>query len=299
MLIDISICTFRRATLFDTLTSIAEQVLPRDVALRVIVADNDDAPLLQDRILAFAEEVGLNLRYVHAPARNISIARNACLDAATGDTLVFIDDDELADPFWIEKLVADWKTSGASVVFGPSIAVYPATAPSWMRRNDFHSNRPVRRHGIVETGYSSNVLVDLSDPRVASCRFDTAFGRTGGEDTDFFFRLHRQGVPMTISHDATVSEPVAPTRLSFVWVLRRRYAQGAIYGSCVAPNDVAARSRVLFGSLVKSSYCVLRAIPATTVAGRFHFWIMRSVFHAGVVSGCIAPPRRQVYGGTA
>jgi hypothetical protein len=49
-------------------------------------------------------DLSLDCLYVHAPARNISIARNACLDAADAPLIAFIDDDETAtgehDDLW-------------------------------------------------------------------------------------------------------------------------------------------------------------------------------------------------------
>lgn len=298
MQIDIAICAFKRPAICDTLDSVARQTLPEDVSLRVIVAENDDAPNLRDLIVSHAETLGLTVHYVHAPARNISIARNACLEAARGALLLFIDDDEAAEPDWVSRLVAAWTATGAGAIFGPALAIYPPTAPAWMRDNDFHSNIPTRKGDVVETGFSSNVLLDRSDPRVRDARFDLGFGRTGGEDVDFFFRLHRAGVQMAIADDAVVREPVAPKRMSFGWVLRRRHMTGAIYGACVAPDAPGKRYTVLFQSVLKAGYCGLRALVAVFDRSRCLFWTMRGSFHMGVVSGCIARPRREIYGGT-
>jgi succinoglycan biosynthesis protein ExoM len=299
MRIDVGICAFRRPAILETLDSVAAQRLPAGAQLRVIVAENDDRPALRERIKRRGRALGLDLLYIHAPARNISVARNACLAAAEGALLLFIDDDELAEPDWIGRLVKTWRMSRAGVVFGPAFAVYPPTAPGWMRHNDFHSNRPAANRGVVETGFSSNVLLDRGDTRVRDARFDLAFGRTGGEDVDFFFRLHRAGVQMAIAPDAVVREPVSPSRMSFGWVLRRRYTQGAIYGTCVAPGDAARRVAVMAASTAKSGYCGLRALFAAPWRDRAIFWLVRGGFHAGVVRGCIAPPRREVYGETA
>lgn len=298
MRIEVGICTFRRHGVLETIRSVAAQSLPAGASLGVIVAENDDRPAYRDRIKACAAELGLDLCHVHAPACNISIARNACLDAATGDLLLFIDDDELAEEGWIQRLVAAWKTTGAGVVFGPAIARYPETAPAWVRENDFHSNIPQRNNGVVETGYSSNVLLDMTDPRIAGCRFDLAFGRTGGEDIDFFFRLYRAGVPLAISDDAEVSEKVPDNRLSFAWVFRRRFMTGAIYGTCAAADGTGRRAKLLSQAILKSGYCGIRALGALVNRTRCSFWLMRGTFHAGVASGCIAPPRREVYGNT-
>ena len=295
--VDIAICTFRRNSVFDTLDSIARQAVPGGITLSVIVADNDHHPLLAEQLQAAARRTGLVIRYVHAPACNISIARNACLSAATGDVLILIDDDELADPDWLMDLLETTKRNQAGVVFGPARAIYPDDSPEWMRCNDFHSNIPAANRGVVETGYSSNALLDLRLPQIRRARFNEAFGRTGGEDTDFFFRLHRAGVPMTISHGAVVREPVAPSRMSFRWILHRRYSAGRIYGHCAMIGaSMSMTGLAVSSSLVKSGVCGVCAAAFALAPRRAAFWIMRSSFHFGVAAGALRAPRREVYG---
>ena len=295
--VDIAICTFRRNSVFDTLDSIAAQSAVGDVALSIIVADNDHEALLADKLGAASKRLGVAIRYIHAPACNISVARNACLDAAQADALVLIDDDEIADPDWLRGLLEMASNSDADVVFGPARAVYPDNCPQWMKHNDFHSNIPVYSREVVETGYCSNALLDLRIPQVRNARFNEAFGRTGGEDTDFFFRLHREGVILAISENAVVREPVAPNRLSFRWLLQRRYAAGRIYGHCATNAGSAGDAhRKVAQSLIKSLACGVLAICHVVLPTRAAFWIMRSSFHFGVAAGAIQAPQRVVYG---
>lgn len=293
----IGVCTFRRESLFRTLESLRHLDLPDNIRPRIIISDNDETSRLSALVADYAARTGLPIRYVHAPSRNISIARNACLDAAAGDFLAFLDDDEIAEPDWIARLLSTAARTGASVIFGPAVACYPETAPDWMRLNDFHSNRPAPRGDVVETGFSSNVLLDLRDPRVRHARFDLAFGRTGGEDVDFFFGLYRQGVRMVIDNEAIVREPVAPSRMSFRWLLLRKYQTGAIYSHCAVNGSFSMRAKLFAGSLAKSSYCGLCAVISLTDRTRSAFWVMRGSFHAGVMQGCLSRPRLEVYGG--
>ncbi|AJE47789.1 glycosyltransferase family 2 protein [Celeribacter indicus] len=301
VLLSVGICTFRRPSLGMTLRSVAAQTLPDGYRIEVIVADNDGEATLGAQIGALAAETGLEIRYVHAPERNISIARNACLEAAGGDALIFIDDDELAEPDWIARLVETWRASGANVIFGPSHAVYPEGTPDWMVANDVHSNIPLSRGGVVETGYSCNVLLDRRSRRVREARFGEEFGRTGGEDTDFFFRLHRAGVRMGIAMEAVVREPVAQARLSTEWVLRRRYATGQNYGHCVMSAGLRVspldRAELALRSAAKVAFCLARALLAAFRERRRLFWLSRAIFHAGVAHGALRPPRRAHYGG--
>jgi len=296
MKVDIGICTFRRSTLFDTLETISTQVLPPDVSVNVIVVDNDEQSLIKETVQASINALGLSGKYVFAPKFNISIARNACLDAATGDVLVFIDDDELANPDWLARFVEAYNTTDAGVIFGPTRATYPDHAPAWMKAIQPHSNQPMPRNGVVETGFSGNVLLDRSCLALNSLRFDEAFGKTGGEDVDFFFRASRAGVPMAICLDAIVDEPVTPPRMSLRWLLRRKHAVGKIYGHCTL--DGRGKSRVaLFGvATLKCAYCVTRSAMTALSKERSIFWLLRGAMHAGVISGSLSRPSRQAYG---
>src|SRR5262249_43890547 len=82
MNIDICVCTYRRAQVVETLRSLGRLDREPDWAIRVIVVDNDETPSAFELAEATAREMALTLTYVHAPARNISIARNAGLNAA-------------------------------------------------------------------------------------------------------------------------------------------------------------------------------------------------------------------------
>ena len=106
-LVTIGICTYRRASVVDTIVSLAAQILPPKTSLRVVVADNDSEPEARDRVFAAAAEWAVDVTYIHAPARNICIARNACLEAATGDWVAFLDDDETASPGWLGALLTE------------------------------------------------------------------------------------------------------------------------------------------------------------------------------------------------
>ena len=77
LLVDIGLCTFRRPELAEALASIDGLAVPDGVELHVIVADNDTEPTARPRVDAFARSSRHRVSYVHAPAGNISIARNA------------------------------------------------------------------------------------------------------------------------------------------------------------------------------------------------------------------------------
>ncbi|MWD28439.1 glycosyltransferase [Aquicoccus sp. SCR17] len=295
MRIDLCICTFRRPQVVETLASVGQLRVPDGVSLRVIVVDNDDTNSARDRVTAAALSLAIPLTYLHAPGRNIAVARNACLDATAAEWVAFLDDDELAEPGWLSALVARQAETGADAVFGPSRALYAPGAPGWIAAGDFHSQSAVARRGRVETGHTCNALLRWRGAPWRAERFAPALGRSGGEDTEFFFRLGRMGARYAIAPDAVVREPVPPARLSLGWLLRRRFRVGQSYA--LGATTPAARAGLFATAAAKAVYCGLRAAAHPLRAERRAFWLIRATMHAGVCAGCLRMRQAVLYGG--
>ena len=157
--VTVCICTFRRPSILRAVESVATQVLPDWISVRILVIDNDDTPSAQNAIASFCAKSSATIHYHHAPGRNISIARNAALDAVSTLWLAFIDDDESASPTWLAKLLA--ARAGAHAVFGPSEARYDHDVPFWIIAGDYHSTRVIDNENPIKTGYAGNTLIDL------------------------------------------------------------------------------------------------------------------------------------------
>ena len=296
MKIDICICTFRRPSVTGTLRSVDRAQHPDSAAIRLIVIDNDDRPTACDRVAATAAELALPVRYFHVPGGNISIARNAALDAADGDWIVFLDDDERVDRDWLIALLERQQQTGADAVFGCSRAEYGPGTAGWIVNGDFHSQSPAQRGGDIETGHTCNALLRWGAAPWRRQRFDPGRGRSGGEDTEFFFRLRRLGAHYAIAEKSVVRESVPVSRLSLRWLLRRRFRIGQSYAASALSNP--ERARLLALAAIKSGYCVLRSGLALGGPERRAFWLLRGVMHAGVCAGCLNLPQRALYGGS-
>lgn len=293
--IDIGVCTFRRPQLAEALDSLGAIDVPAGTRLRIVVADNDHEPSAAAIVARKAKELPHEIVHVHCPASNISIARNACLDAAEGDFLAFLDDDCAASPRWLTELVATGKATGADAVLGPVRAIYGTAAPAWMRAGDFHSTMPVFARGEIITGYTCNVLINRKSPAFEGLRFDLALGRTGGEDTQFFTQMHRAGGRLAFASEAWASEPVPDHRARFGWLMQRRFRTGQTHGRLLAVSG-GRRAKALALAAAKMSYCAgaaLLALPAATARNRA---ILRGVMHAGVIGGLAGMNEIVLYG---
>ncbi len=295
--IDICVCTYRRPGLEDTLHSIGMLNVPDGAAVRIIVADNDVEPSARDLVYRLASLLPFNVSYVHCPASNISLARNACLETATGDLLAFVDDDETVSPDWLIELLRAAAETGADAVLGPVRAVYGEDAPRWMKRGDFHSTLPVWVGGEIHTGYTCNVLLHPSSPKLAGRRFNLALGRSGGEDTEYFARLHEAGGTIAFSPRAVVYEPVPPGRANFTWLAKRRFRMGQTHGRLLARNGGGvAMAREIGVAGAKVAYCLTATALTVMSARRRNRSLLRGIMHAGVVSGLLGVREIVQYG---
>ncbi|MDW5315388.1 glycosyltransferase family 2 protein [Rhizobium sp. PL01] len=297
--IDIGVCTYRRPELEQTLRSLGSIAVPEGAQIRIIVADNDDRPSAKARVDALRAAVQHEIVYVHCPSSNISIARNACLDNATGDFLAFIDDDETASQDWIAQLIQTAVATAADVVLGPVKATYGSDAPGWMQQGDFHSTFPVWVGDRIITGYTCNVLLRLAAPSLTGRRFNLALGRSGGEDTEFFTHTHRMGGKITYAPAAWVEEPVPAKRAAFSWLAKRKFRFGQTHGRLIATGTGAAgKIRQLALAAAKSGFCGLASAALFFSPVRRNRYILRAFMHAGVVVGLLGVREIEQYGAT-
>ncbi|MFN3513197.1 MAG: glycosyltransferase [Phenylobacterium sp.] len=277
--VDVCICTFRRPSVVAAIASVAAQDLPPGVAVRLVVVDNDETPSARDTVIEAGRVHGLPMLYVHAPARNISIARNAALAAADAPYLAFLDDDETADPAWLSRLLACGADQGADVVFGAVRAVYGADLPTWVARADLHTTpSPVRRDGAIVTGPAGNVLIRREV--LGDLAFDLDLGRTGGEDTVFFHELGRRGARFAYCPEALALEPVPEGRARLDWLLKRAFRSGQTHARLLIGQG-ANRPLNLVLAVAKAAICTADAgFHAFSPAG-WRRRLVRAALHAG------------------
>lgn len=297
--VSICVCTFRRPHLRETLQSLALIELSESYLITIIVADNDEQPSAKSLVEDIAVNFPYKINYIHAPARNISIARNACLEAASGKFVAFIDDDEIASTQWLDELLLQQKSSNADVVLGPAHSIYPTSSPNWIKEGDFHSIKPVWVNGHIITGYTANVLFLRSSPSIQNRRFHLELGRSGGEDTTFFSEVHKAGGFISYAENAVVTEIVAPERLTFMWLAKRFFRSGQTHGAILlADNDKSIYIRLLPLTIAcsKALFCGLVAAGSTLANKQARYWALRGILHLGVVARLIGTKELKQYG---
>lgn len=282
--VDVLICTMRRPKVVEALASLGGQVLPPDVVMRIVVVDNDDRPSAWELVKRSTTTIPVPVDYVHAPAFNISVARNAGLDVAEADWIAFFDDDQIAEPTWLGELLGCVAAHRCDGAFGPVTAVYPDGAPDWMRRADYHSTT-LTPGDEIRTGYCGNAILRWRHAPWRGERFDRARGQSG-EDTDFFFRLNAMGARFAYAPEARAYEAVEPERLSSRWLRRRRFRMGKAYASSV--SDLGGRAVLFTTAAAKAAFCGGAALARAADPDARRFWLLRGALHIGVCSGCVS-----------
>lgn len=295
--VDIGICTFRRPDLEATLLSLFLLVVPAGTRVRLIIADNDETPSASALVDGLRRRSPFDILYVHCPKSNISIARNACLAAAEGEYLAFIDDDETATPEWLAELLSTAAATAADAVLGPVRAIYGDGAPAWMKSGDFHSTLPVWVGPSIRTGYTCNVLLDLRSPRIRGRRFAVSLGQSGGEDTHFFTEVTDAGGLIAYAEKAVLYEPVPAKRAQLGWLVKRRFRSGQTHGRIVgARKSIGGRIGQAGLAGLKAAFCGAAALGSLFSPVARNRYTLRATLHLGAISGIFGMREIRQYG---
>lgn len=289
--ITVCICTFRRKEVFDAIASVQNQKGVGAREFSILVIDNDENDKIREEVEIISNCSPVEIRYFHAPAKNISVARNAALVNSNSRWIAFLDDDETATQGWLASLRRG--SLDAEVVLGPVLSDYPAGAPAWLLQCDFHSTRA---EADLANAYCGNVLIDLNFVKSHNVKFAIELGRIGGEDTVFFRQLAIAGARFAYAPDAIVLEPVAPTRANMRWVMRRKIRAGQTHGLVCRMFNRRAYAALWVSAPAKMAASGLAAILSGPGSNRSRRWLARACFHLGALRYRVHPSILEEYG---
>lgn len=232
MRILVAMCTRDRDSLLDNcLRRLAEIDLPGGAVVEACVVINKASDFGGTlRVVSSHDSARLPMRAISEAKAGIPHARNAGLRQALdgGYTHVaFLDDDAYPAKDWLVELCAAMR-AGNSASSGPQVPVFPEGARSLLSSCWVFRERRLPEGAATSWTATNNALVDVSDIRRAGLCFDAGLADSGGSDKLFFLQLTKaSGKPVVWTNKAVVFEPVAASRLTSSWALRRAYRYGA------------------------------------------------------------------------
>jgi succinoglycan biosynthesis protein ExoM len=251
----IAVLTFRRpGDIADALPLLVAQAAGlgvsgpgADLAVSVLVVDNDPERSAEQVVSAFAATSPVPVRYVGEPEPGISAARNRALAEATDrDLLVFVDDDERPSPQWLDSLLSTYAEHGSAAVVGPVVSEFEVEPEPWIRAGEFFTRRRMPTGTAIDVAATNNLLLDLRQVRALGLTFDLSFGIGGGEDTLFTRSLHQGGGRLVWCDEAVVIDVVPRSRITRRWVVHRRFSSGNSWSltSLALAGSAGRRTRV-------------------------------------------------------
>jgi GT2 family glycosyltransferase len=210
--ISVLVCTRNRPHSIGTcLRSILQSPL-QDMELVVIDQSTDDQSGAEVQKLS----ADPRLRYIRTPTKGLARARNIGIRAAKTPIVLFTDDDVIAEPTWVEGILAEFDAD-------PSVdAVYGRVLPYMQRdvagKEGYHCPTLMegdKRYLVQGLTKSTHEALGHGNNMAFRRRVFEQHGlymewlgagtyMTGGEDTDFTFRVLRRGAKMLYSPAPTV-----------------------------------------------------------------------------------------------
>ena len=218
-----------------------------DSSFEIIVVDNNPEGSARVQVEDIASGGPVPIRYVHEKRPGISHARNTGIATSSARYVVFLDDDEEADPGWLAAHLATMRRFGADIVVGAVHASFPPAA-----RVDPYPRNKFSRDAGVPTGAQlprlpgiGNTMLDRERCFTAPEPFDPRLGLTGGEDTVFLRQLLRRGCKMVWCAEAGVRENVPADRLLPRFLLRRAFQRGQVTTFACTAVDPPYRAQAI------------------------------------------------------
>ncbi len=250
--------------LMEAVVSVRGQTIQPDEILIVI----DHNPALYERAArAFPEARVVE----NTQPRGLSGARNTAITLTRADILVFMDEDALAEPDWLEKLLAPYRDERVMGVGGAIEPLWLAGKPGWFPEEFQWVVGCTYRGMPVEAAAVRNLIgANMSYRREVfegAGAFTNGMGRIGTlpvgcEETELCIRASQimPGTVFLFEPRARVRHRVPAGRATWKYFLSRCYAEG------ISKAQVARLVGAQQGLANERAY-TLRTLPAGVLSG--------------------------------
>jgi len=264
----VAFCTYKRADRIERLVeALRAQNCP--VPFDILAVNNNSPDNTLDVLDALKKAPGAPLRVVTETAQGIAHARNRAIEECLGsEIMVFLDDDELPMPGFLETAYDAIVNEGADCVGGRvKVCFTPHARPTWLEDNLLgflaevnYGSEPFRVESGATPIWTCNVAYRTSLFK-DGLRFDQRYNRRGdgvggGEDVMMFQALLRRRVRMRYRPDMVVEHFVEPWRLRRSYFLKLHYVSGyksGFYEFSKYPREMLGVPLFLIPQLMRQS----------------------------------------------
>jgi hypothetical protein len=244
MKLSIIIASYNHAqSLHKFLQELSNQVVPEGVQWEVVVVDNNSTDATKELIAGFVEENPQRFKHLHENRQGKSHALNTGVRAATGDILVFTDDDCIPDPYWVAAIAREFASDSSLGILGGRVELFdkqdrPVTIRNFPERTVISS-----RDQLFLFLIGANMSIRRTVLGVVG-EFDPFLGpgsRIGAvmEDLDLLYRAFREKFKIIYSPDVLVYHNHGRTTEAQIQALNHRYVvgRGAFYCKHILAGD--------------------------------------------------------------
>lgn len=290
--ISLAICTYNRSSLLTSmLESIANQTLEPN-KFEVLIINNNSSDNTNEAIESFAQShQDLQIRNIFEPKQGLSHARNTAYRLAQGDYIIYIDDDEIACPNFLESYYNSFHTNPEYTVLGGRILIHPIpNKPKWFGPNlevwysiydngldPFEITNDMISSKKTDLPVGGNFAIKVDFLKEIG-GFDPNLGRNkdqllSGEETKVFQEVLKRGHRILYEPSAVVEHVIEPERLTLSHVQEKFYLAGK--SSCRLKFETAPKKpliRFLAGKLVYISSFIANLF-SFNYQQRFETWL--------------------------
>jgi len=297
-LVCVTVCTLERPQMLEKcLNSIARQIVPNGWRFCLVVVENSSDNASENITRKIKSQTGVDLTYVNEPNRGIPQARNCAMSQAlklNADWIAFIDDDETAEPGWLDAYCKASEQYDAQILRGPVNLAYPPETPDWYPK----LSKPVEETGSSEVMFStSNLMIDqhLISPHGYGLKFNEDMRFTGGSDWEFCTRALKYGAKAITVSNATVIDEVVGNRITLNWLLKRqtRISANKSWGRIKKLGRVLSAIIITGQALMKSLTGILTLVFAALVlpfsVTRAKYWASKAIISFAAAFGYLLP----------
>ncbi len=244
MKLSIIIASHNRAeSLVKFLHGLSHQVVPDGVDWEVVIVDNNSTDRTKSAIAPLIEGSPQRYTYLLESRQGKSIALNTGLRAATGEILVFTDDDCIPDSKWLATIEREFASDASLGVLGGRVELFDKQDRAVTIRN-FPERTLIESRDqlfLFLIGANMSIRRKVLD---SVGEFDPFLGpgsRIGAvmEDLDLLYRVFREKFKIVYSPDALVYHNHGRTTDAQIQALNHRYVvgRGAFYCKHILGGD--------------------------------------------------------------